>query len=309
MLAFAFLLSWMNRMSAVVKLQPRLNRISQRRRCAPSPRARHSMTTRKRSRPPAASPPKIAERTPSRAIASAAALRGDGSALRRGRAGDHRAEGLRRRRGERRHARRSHRDARGSADGSIGQIPQNHFFMLEALRLQGSRKSRSASSMPASWRASASATRCRRSAPRRRRITRRASPATGRSIASTARNSIRPACSSPIGSPSSPTTTTTIRRSPSCRATPRASRSSTIGRASASASPARARRSSTMSKCILFSVFSLRAVVRQADLDGAGRPDHACGVEAGIARAALAETIAFVGIARAPGRIPASTTL
>jgi hypothetical protein len=49
---------------------------------------------------------------------------------------DHRAEGLRRR-GRASGNGRARDRALSRADGSIGQIPQNHFFMLEALRLQG----------------------------------------------------------------------------------------------------------------------------------------------------------------------------
>jgi len=68
-----------------------------------------------------------------------------------------------------------------SADGSIGQIPQNHFFMLEALRLQGTTEQKRFF-YAAFSQASASATPCRKAAAGRLTITPRASRATARSI-------------------------------------------------------------------------------------------------------------------------------
>jgi alkylation response protein AidB-like acyl-CoA dehydrogenase len=58
------------------------------------------------------------------------------------------------------------------ADGSIGQIPQNHFFLLEALRLQGTEEQKRFfyGRVLAGERLG---TRSRKPAPRPRRITRR----------------------------------------------------------------------------------------------------------------------------------------
>ncbi len=105
--------------------------------------------------------------------------------------------------------------ALSGADGSIGQIPQNHFFLLEGLRLQGTEEQKRVfyGRVLAGERLGNALS---ETAPRRRKITQRGSLVTARFSASTAASFIRPAFCSPIGSRWSPTTMTMPARSPSC---------------------------------------------------------------------------------------------
>ena len=190
-------------------------------------------------------------------------------------------QGLRRRRRARRNRRRGDRDAlaRRRLDRPDPAEPFLHARGACACR---ARRSRSASSTAAFSPASGSATRSPRSAPRPRRITRRALTRDGAVYRLNGRKFYSTGVLfahwvAVVANDDDQR----LDRSPSCRATPRGSRSSTTGRASASASRARARRCSRMSRCIRFAILSFARAVRAADVDGPVRADHARGGRGG----------------------------
>lgn len=86
------------------------------------------------------------------------------------------------------------------ADGSLGQIPQNHFYALEVLRVNGSEEQKNACTQKY-WPASASAMRSPNWAPKPPTTASLASPERATAIASTVASSTPPAQSMPSASP------------------------------------------------------------------------------------------------------------
>ena len=188
------------------------------------------------------------------------------------------------------------------ADGSIGQIPQNHFFMLEGLRLQGTEEQKrffygrvlagerlgNALSEIGTKTAHDHATRL--------------TPRWRRSIASTAASSIRPACCSPIGSRSSPMTRTMSAQSLSCRGT-------TKGITIVDDWSGFGQRTTGSGTTLLdnvevhpFAILSFAALFERPTSMGPFAQIMHAAVEQGIAEAALADTVQFVRHSARPAK-------
>ncbi len=180
------------------------------------------------------------------------------------------------------------------ADGSIGQIPQNHFYILEALRTDGSEEQKKfffGRALAGDRFGNALSERGTKTVGHyNTRITR---DGLGYRINGSKYYSTGVIFADWImslragrGRPADHVFRT--------RAAPRASRSSMIGTVLASGQPAAAPRSSAMSMCVrTLSSFIIKGFERPTTIGSVGQIIHA-GVDLGIARAAFAETVDFV---------------